>query len=132
MAKLFNEHVGGAFIYSEKPKKLADWYKKHLGIEYKMVEAGGASFASFYYGEKGDGKKPNFAWSIIKSKYRTRTEDELYMVNYRVNDLGKLVEQLTKSKVKVTGVEDHKEGKFAWINDPEGNRIELWEDTNQK
>jgi len=131
MAKSFSEHVGGAFIYSEKPKKLADWYKKHLGMEYKMVEVGGASFASFYYNEI-EGRKPNFAWSIIKSKYRTRTEDELYMVNYRVNDLGKLVEQLTKLNVKVTGVENHKEGKYAWINDPEGNRIELWEDAKQK
>ena len=123
MEKPFIAHIGGAFIYSQTPKKLADWYHKHLGIEYKMVEQGSACFASFFYKETEGSKKGYFAWSIIKSKYRPKTKFQTYMINYKVNDLEKLVTHLESLDVKVKGIEKHKEGNFAWISDPEGNHI---------
>jgi len=132
MPKSFSEHVGGAFIYSEDPIKLAEWYKEHLGIDYKMTAVGTASFASFFYTEPVNGKKANFAWTIIKSKYRPKTEDESYMVNYRVSNLQKLVDHLKNRKIKVHGIETQAEGNFAWINDPEGNHIEIWEENSSK
>jgi len=50
------------------------------------------------------------------------------MINYRVADLERMLEQLRRGGVKVEKVEDYDYGRFAWITDPEGNRIELWED----
>jgi predicted enzyme related to lactoylglutathione lyase len=49
------------------------------------------------------------------------------MINYRVGNLDRMLEQLRKSGVKIEKVEDHDFGRWAWIMDPEGNRIELWE-----
>ena len=130
MENSFSGHIGGAFIYSENPHELADWYQKHLCIEYKLVSSGGASFASFYYKSEDKNKKSLFAWAIIKSKYRTNEEEEPYMINFRVNDLSKLVSHLQSLGVNVKETVQHQNRNCTWIIDPEGNQIELWEECN--
>ena len=129
MGNLSEEHVGGAFIYSENPEELASWYKKHLCIDYHLSTIGGASFASFYYKDGENIKKPLFAWSIIKSKYRTKDdEDDSYMINYRVNDLDKMIAHLKSLGIEVHSIESNSKSNYTRIFDPEGNHIEIWEE----
>ncbi len=122
-----DEHVGGAFIYSENPEELALWYKKYLCIDYNIATAGGASVASFYYRNDENAKRPLFAWAIIKSKYRTKDEQDSYMINYKVNDLNKMIEHLKSLGITITDIKSNKKGIFTRIFDPEGNYIQIWE-----
>jgi len=124
--------IGGVFIYSEKPGELAEWYRKYLGIEYEYTKEYDAYYASFPYKEYASGKKAYSAWSILRAKTRPRVEHKLFCVNYRVIDLDSVVKHLRSFGIEVKGTESYPEGKFAWCRDPEGNYIELWEDTNIK
>lgn len=121
-------HLGGVFIYSEKPAELADWYKSHFGIQYEYADEFKAYYASFYYHEVNGGKKRYTAWSILSSKDRPAIPQKLFCINYRVNEIETLVEKLRQSGLEVKGIEEYPEGKFAWLNDPDGNYIELWEE----
>jgi len=129
--KDFVTHIGGTFIYSNDPKELAKWYKKHLGIEF---ESHGADtniyYKTFYYNEIPSGKKAYLVFSILENKKRPYLYEKTFCINYRVNDLETVASYLRTLNVEVKGIEIYPEGKFAWINDPEGNYIELWEDSS--
>ncbi|TAF31415.1 MAG: VOC family protein [Cytophagales bacterium] len=122
--------IGGVFIYSENPQHLADWYAQHLGIVYEVAPDGSAYYASLPYLTLDEGKKAYFAWSVIKSKKRPPVEFKPYMINYRVVDMEGLVQKLRNAGVEVKDIEVYNEGKFTWLHDPEGNQLELWEDTS--
>lgn len=124
--------VGGVFIYTENPEELAVWYKKHLFINWEYSKEYNSYFATFPYVDKDDGKKYYTAWSIIGSKLRPKLDFRAFTVNYRVNNIEKLCEHVRSQGVEVRGVDEYPEGKFAWMEDPEGNHIELWEDTKAK
>ena len=124
--------VGGVFIYSENPKELAQWYKKHLLIEWEFTEEYNSFFATYPYKDSADGKKYYTAWSILGSKVRPKLDFRAFTVNYRVNNIDKLVEHVKSLGVEVRGIDEYPEGRFAWMEDPEGNHIELWEDTRAK
>jgi predicted enzyme related to lactoylglutathione lyase len=122
-------NIGGVFIYSEQPAALADWYKKHLGINYEHTPEYNAWYASFEYTDMRTGKKAYTAWSILLSNNRPKFEGKVFSVNYRVYNLEEMVDYLKVSNIEVKGIEEYPEGKFAWLTDPDGNHIELWEDT---
>ncbi|HXH19521.1 MAG TPA: VOC family protein [Chitinophagales bacterium] len=122
-------HLGGTFIYSKNPAQLAGWYKDNLGIEYTHSPEFKAWYASFYYREENSGKRAYVAWSILENKNRPEFEGKVFCINYRVNNLEMLVSELKSKGIAVKGIETYPEGKFAWVNDPDGNYIELWEDT---
>ena len=124
--------IGGVFIYSENPKELAEWYKKHLLIDWEFTEEYGSYYATFFYKDAADGKKYCTVWSILGSNVRPKLDFRAFTVNYRVNNIDKAVEHVKSLGVEVRGVDVYPEGKFAWIEDPEGNHIELWEDTKAK
>ena len=79
------------------------------------------------------GTSPPGPWSDPKDVHYlgTATDDEWvgpsFMVNYRVADLDLMLDQLRRAGIAIEKVEDHDYGRFAWITDPEGNRIELWQ-----
>ena len=120
--------LGGLFFRSRNPDALYGWYEKHLGIQGRPGEG-----ASFDWREVDDPQKMGTtAWAIFP-------EDTTYfgpsrpafMMNFRVEDLNRLLELLRAEGVAVDPkVEECEFGRFAWITDPEGNRIELWEPTN--
>jgi predicted enzyme related to lactoylglutathione lyase len=126
--------IGGIFFKSDDPEKLYQWYENNLGISRSADGSG----AIFEWRESADAEKndPNAAtqngmtiWSIFPrhSKYFDPSHSG-FMINYRVSDLDGLLEALGKEGVQI---DPHREnadyGRFAWIMDPEGNRIELWE-----
>ena len=116
--------LGGVFFKCEDPNKMKEWYRKHLGIE------------SDQYGGKFEWLNPNdpgricyTAWSPFSAKTTYfHPSQKAFMFNYRVANLAALLEVLRKEGVEVVGeVEEYEYGKFGWIMDPEGNKIELWE-----
>jgi len=128
--------IGGVFFKSENPPQLYDWYEKHLGIQRESHGQG----ASFHWREPqaADGTEPGpkalTAWCIFPqtTKYFAASKAS-FMVNYRVDDLNALLEDLKKSGIEIDPHrEDYDYGRFAWITDPDGNRIELWEPPKDK
>ena len=115
--------IGGIFFKAQDPKAMKDWYRKHLDID------AGDYGKTFDWRETEDPQKEGqTVWSLFPhdTKYFDPGTSP-FMVNYRVADLHALVSTLREEGVAVEKVEDTDYGRFAWISDPEGNRIELWE-----
>lgn len=116
--------IGGVFFKSSDPKKTKEWYAKHLGIEAGDY---GASF-EWRNADKPE-EKGSTAWSVFKqdTTYLEPSKKE-FMINYRVENLEWLVEQLKKEGVTICDtIETYDYGKFVHIMDNDGNKIELWE-----
>jgi predicted enzyme related to lactoylglutathione lyase len=117
--------IGGMFFKSNDPKKLTDWYHKHLGIEVDTY--GGWSFR--WREMRRTQRIGCTVWSPFEqsSNYFDPSEQP-YMFNFRVADLKALLAQLRREGVHVIDeVQEYPYGKFGWIIDPEGRKIELWE-----
>lgn len=117
--------IGGVFFKSKgKGAELAAWYQKHLGMPLK--EFGGAVLR-WPDDKANDGGLTVWHVADGDSKWFSPS-DSPFMINYRVDNLGELLAQLRADGVEVVGgPESHENGKFAWIMDPAGNKIELWE-----
>jgi predicted enzyme related to lactoylglutathione lyase len=120
------EHVtgiGGVFFKAKDPKAMLAWYREHLGIDAK------GGYIDFTWREKDHPQEiGHTAWRIfpMNSAYFGQATSPL-MINYRVANLDRMLKQLRRSGVNIEKVENYNYGGFAWITDPEGNRIELWE-----
>ena len=113
--------IGGVFFKANDPKELAAWYEKHLGIEF-----GGRVYAEFLFQENEKGSM-SFSLFDAETKYFEPAEKQ-FMINLRVDDLDELLNVLREEGVNVLErSEDVSFGKFGWILDPEGNKIELWQ-----
>ena len=115
--------IGGIFFKAADPKGLAAWYRDHLGLD--VTDWGGAIF------EWGgpDGASGMTIWSPFKqdTTYMAPSTSS-FMVNFRVDDLDALLAALRAEGCEVVGdpqVSEH--GKFGWVLDPEGNKVELWQ-----
>jgi predicted enzyme related to lactoylglutathione lyase len=116
-SKLKVSGIGGVFFRSKDPEGLAGWYEEHLGVSHVSEtgvweqEAGPTVFSPFprdtdYFGRS----------------------DQQFMLNFRVDDLDGMVDPLRANDVKIDPKrEDSEYGRFAWVYDPEGNKIELWQ-----
>jgi len=108
--------LGGVFFRSEDPEKLRRWYADNLGIPYEefghMFEATGIT-----------------VWSpFAKDTEYFGPSGQAFMLNYRVENLDAMLEQLRAAGADVDEkVEDYDYGRFGWASDPEGNRFELWQ-----
>jgi predicted enzyme related to lactoylglutathione lyase len=120
--------IGGIFFKCKDPNKMKEWYKTHLGID------AGQYGASFEWYQDAEGKKKGLTqWNLNSETaklYEPSTKG--FMINYRVNNLEALVEELKKEGVTVLDkVETYDYGKFVHILDAEGNKIQLWEPTDE-
>ena len=117
--------IGGIFFKSKDPDKIKSWYEKHLGVS---PESDG--YVSFKWREKDDPDTVGYTvWNPFShtTKYFEPSSSS-FMVNFRVENLEWLLEQLKNEGVRIEGkVEEYDFGRFAWVMDPEGNKIELWE-----
>lgn len=117
--------IGGVFFLSRGDSKtLSAWYEKHLGIR---IEDFGAAILKWEDDAAEDGGLT--VWYVAdRDSNLISPSKSSFMINYRVNDLEAMVEQLTAAGIGILkGPEYHENGVFAWIMDPEGNKIELWE-----
>lgn len=112
--------IGGIFFRARDPERLTAWYREHLGI---AAENG---FAEFLWHDPQQTGRNTWALFPADTDYFGLT-NPAFMINYRVANLEKMLAQLRRRGVTIEKVEDHDYGRFAWLNDPEGNRIELWE-----
>jgi predicted enzyme related to lactoylglutathione lyase len=115
--------IGGVFFKAQDPARLAGWYREHLGIQ---TEDGHADFP---WREKDHPEQVGrTVWSIFPADTDYFGSSRMpFMINYRVSNLDRMLDQLRSGGVIVEKVEDYDYGRFAWITDPEGHRIELWE-----
>lgn len=116
--------IGGIFFKCKEPDKMKAWYKTHLGLDTDKYGT------SFEWREVHDSTKKGFTqWSPFSEKstyFAPSTKD--FMINYRVENLEALVNDLKKEGVTITdSIETVEYGKFVHIMDIEGNKIELWE-----
>lgn len=114
--------IGGIFFKTENPNKVKEWYKNHLG--FNTDEYG----CTFWWKDQ-NGNDASTQWSPFKkdSSYFEPCKKD-YMFNFRVENLEELISTLKAEGVTVIGeVETYDYGKFGWIMDPDGNKIELWE-----
>lgn len=117
--------IGGIFFKAKDPVALRAWYKEHLGIDveswggfaFRWADADGAPYAGMT------------VWSIMpdSTKYYAPSTSP-FMVNYRVENLAALLAALRSEGCQVEEkTEESESGKFGWVIDPEGNKVELWE-----
>jgi len=116
--------IGGIFFKCQDPNKMKEWYKTHLGID------AGQYGASFEWYQDAEGKKKGLTqWNLNSQTaklYDPSTKD--FMINYRVENLEALVEELKKENITIVDkIETYDYGKFVHILDMEGNKIQLWE-----
>lgn len=115
--------IGGVLFKAKDPKALSEWYRVHLGVP---VQAWGG--AAFRWADDAN-RTGTTAWNLFKedtSYFAPSTAS--FMINYRVADLHALLAALRAEGCKVEDKVDESEyGKFGWVIDPEGNKVELWQ-----
>jgi predicted enzyme related to lactoylglutathione lyase len=117
--------IGGVFFKSKGAgPAVAEWYRKHLGLQ--LEDWGGAILK--WPDDKAEDRGLT-VWNVAGKDSRWFSPSESsFMINYRVDDLGALLAQLRADGIEVVGgPESHENGKFAWIMDPDGTKVELWE-----
>ena len=108
---------GGVFLRANDPKALYQWYERHLGLKSE----GG------YYAYPGPTQHPQVVFSLFKQDNAYFPTEQKAMINLQVDDLDALLDRLIAEGVTVDPQRaSYDFGKFAWITDPEGNRVELW------
>ena len=119
--------LGGFFFKSEDPEAAKNWYARHLGLP---VDQYGCSF----WWKDQEGRACSTHWGPMKedTSYFHPSRKQ-FMVNFRVENLEELLETLKEEGVEIIGeTESYEYGKFGWIMDPEGNKIELWEPVDKE
>ncbi|MFO0617638.1 MAG: VOC family protein [Polyangiaceae bacterium] len=123
MAKITG--IGGVFFKAKTDHAaLAAWYAKHLGMS---LEPFGGSVLRWSNDTADDGGLT--VWHVAKpaSDWFAPSESS-FMINYRIDDMDGMIAQLKEGGVEIhKGPETHENGRFAWILDPDGNKVELWE-----
>ncbi len=115
--------IGGIFFKSPDPQSLCAWYREHLGLE--VTDWGGAVFS---WG--GPDSAPGMTlWSPFAQDTRYMEPGTAsFMINFRVADLDALLAALRAEGCRVLDhTETSEQGKFGWVIDPDGNKIELWQ-----
>lgn len=121
--------IGGIFVKSRNPEALRAWYNRHLGFQTDQY---GTSF-EWRKADNPEAKGYN-VWSTFKqdTDYFAPSEKE-FMLNFRVENLAWLIDELKKEGIEVIGeIQNFEYGKFAHIIDPEGTKIELWESNDEE
>jgi predicted enzyme related to lactoylglutathione lyase len=122
--------IGGIFFKAEDPEKLSAWYEEHLGMKPQPPAP-----VQFHWRDARNPRRTGYTvWASFPAdtKYFEPSQAS-FMVNFRVANLDALLEALRREGVTVDSQrEDYEYGRFAWIMDPEGNRIELWEPALEK
>ena len=122
--------IGGVFLFSNDAKRLAAWYRDCLGI----VPAGedvecNSIYATFDSRDVDDPKiKRTMAWAIKPTDQDIKDKPRTSQINYRVKSMAEVLSHLKSKGVAIEKTAEYAEyGNFAWLTDPDGNKIELWE-----
>jgi len=123
--------IGGVFLYSNRPYRLAAWYRSTLGLPLKYLGEGVYYVEIYYRSDRNPRKRLHTVFAIMRATRALARRRNQAMVNYRVTDLEGFVRRLRAKRVAVDPIHQGPDaegiGKFTHATDPEGNRIELWE-----
>ncbi|WP_209402518.1 VOC family protein [Pseudozobellia sp. WGM2] len=114
--------LGGFFYKTKNPDQIKDWYKNHLGLNTDK-------YGCTFWWKDENGNDCSTQWSPMNenTKYYEPSKSS-FMMNFRVENLEELLKVLKNEGVTVVGdIEEFEYGKFGWILDPDGNKVELWE-----
>lgn len=114
--------MGGFFFKTKDPNSIKQWYNKHLGLNTDQYGC------TFWWKDK-EGQDCSTQWSPMKDDTNYfKPSKSPFMMNFRVENLEELLKVLRLEGVTVVGeIEEYSYGKFGWILDPDGNKLELWE-----
>ena len=117
--------IGGVFIKAKTDDKaLREWYARHLGVRLETWGGGVMRWTEDKAEDRGV-----TAWHVAEpaSQWFSPSESS-FMINYRIDSMAEMIEQLRAGGVAVhKGPEHHENGAFLWVIDPDGNKVELWE-----
>lgn len=121
--------IGGAFLFSNDVKNLAKWYRECLGIDAQNEDAECNSIYALY--EHRDLENPEIrrtiAWAILPTDQDIAGKPRTGKINYTVKNMAEILGHLKSKGVAIEKTSEDPYGKFAWLRDPDGNQIELWE-----
>jgi len=114
--------LGGFFFKTKDPDKIKAWYKNHLGLNTDR-------YGCTFWWKDAEGNDCSTQWSPMNDDTEYfRPSKSTFMMNFRVENLLELLKALEAEGVTVVGeIEEYEYGKFGWILDPDGNKLELWE-----
>lgn len=122
MAKITG--IGGVFFKTQNPKELNVWYKQYLGLD---LESWGGSILRWPNDLADDKGVTVWSTAPADTKWFSPSESS-FMINYRIDNMDEMLVQLKAGNIEIVqGPEYHENGVFAWIMDPAGNKLELWE-----
>ena len=123
------EGIGGVFLFSNDTKRLVTWYRDCLGILAEGQDSECDSiYKSFEYRDIENPEiKKTMAWAIIHTDQDIRDKPRTGRINYLVKNLGEVLSHLKSKGVAIEKTAEDPYGKFAWVKDPDGNQIEIWE-----
>lgn len=123
--------IGGVFLKANDPAGLADWYSKNFGLTFQSGDCGtdgGNYWLEFVYCDHPDRRqRAATVFAIQRASAPLPAERREAEINYQVADLDRLLTQLAAAGIPIEKREDYDYGRFAWLRDPEGNRMELFE-----
>ena len=112
--------IGGVFFKAKNPDALGSWYHEKLGLPMQD------GFGRFIWRQPGAPEKSGRTeWCLFEADSDYFKGN--FMINYRVTNMDRMLAQLREQGVTIEKTEDVEYGRFAWVIDPEGNRVELWE-----
>jgi len=122
--------IGGVFFKSSNDhKKLAEWYSTNLGMQ---LEPWGGAILKWPDDKSKDGGLT--VWHVAEKNTQWFSPSAAsFMINYRVDNMAEILSRLQGNGVEISkGPESHENGTFAWVVDPDGNKVELWEPTSDE
>jgi predicted enzyme related to lactoylglutathione lyase len=121
--------IGGVFLFSNDSKRLVAWYRDCLGIETEGQDSECDSvYKTFEYRDLDNPEiKKTMVWAIMPAKQDIKDKPRTGRVNYLVKNMAEVLSHLKSKGVTVDKTSEDPYGNFAWLKDPDGNQIELWE-----
>ncbi|HEX7286775.1 MAG TPA: VOC family protein [Candidatus Angelobacter sp.] len=122
--------IGGVFLFSNNPKQLAEWYRDCLGIGAVSEDPECKSIYATFDSRDIDNPevKRTMAWAIMATDHDIKDKPRTGQINYRVKKMAEVLSRLKSKGVAIEKTAEYPEyGNFAWLKDPDGNKIELWE-----
>ena len=128
MAKVHG--IGGFIVYSRQPETVRQWYADHLGIVSSREAEGAAPWHEFLSRDDDDPeRRRRLVWSVVEQGSDVMQGAR---VSYLVDDLDEMVSSLRASDVEVDGIHEFDYGRFAYVSDPDGTRVELFQDKRSR
>jgi predicted enzyme related to lactoylglutathione lyase len=121
--------IGGVFLFSNDAKRLVTWYRDCLGILAEGQDSECDSiYKSFEYRDIENPEiKKTMVWAIIPTDQDIKDKARTGRINYLVKNLAEVLSHLKSKGVAIEKTAEYPYGNFAWVKDPDGNQIELWE-----